>query len=171
MIYVCYEKDIICPRLTCMFAFMINCGIFFWFYFFNITYAIVVGILSMIISIVILIFLWFTFPRKNYNLYKYAFFTTIIYVIIFTILRIVAIIVITNLDKDDFDDYDKDDVEVIKASNFILFPLGMFLDLLLLGIIFCYKKQVQKQLEPLTNELNLVPESPTAQENNMVNVG
>ena len=88
--------------------------------------------------------------------YKYAFFISIIYGFVLTILRIIGIIIVSKLTE-----------EMIKISAYILFPLAIILDWLLVGIIFCYKKKVQDSLEPKPNELNILPENKKAQEINM----
>ena len=156
MIFVCVEKDIICPRLTALCVFGINFSIFYWYLTFINAYSMFVGLFGSISSIVILLLLWYTFPKQNYDLYKYAYFISIIYGFVFTILRIIGIIIVSKLTE-----------EMIKISAYILFPLAIILDWLLVGIILCYKKKVQDSLEPKPNELNILPDNKTAQEINM----
>lgn len=151
MIFVCVEKDIICPRLTALCVFGINFLIFYWYLLFINAYSMFVGLFGSISSIAILLLLWYTFPKQNYELYKYAFFISIIYGFVFTILRIIGIIIVSKLTE-----------EIIKVSAYILFPLAIILDLLLVGIIFCYKKKVQDSLEPKPNEINILPENKKA---------
>ena len=107
-----------------------------------------VGLIGIIPSLVIFLFLSFSVSKQNYNLYKYAFYISIIYGFVLTILWIIGINIVSKLnadedeDEDEDDTYKYDDIDIgwIKTPAYIFYPLAIILDLLLIGIIFCYKK-------------------------------
>ena len=169
MIFVCLQKDaIVCPRLTALCDFGINFLIFYWYLTFVNVYSLFVGLIGIFPSIVIYFLLWYTFPKKNYNLYKYAFYISIIYGFVFTILRIIGINIVSKLNADE-DDIDEDLLRMIKIPAYTFYSLGIILDLLLVGIIFCYKKKVQNSLESKPND-SILPEKKTLENINMNNV-
>ena len=157
MICTCLDKDIICHRLTALSAFTFNFLIFYGYLTFKHVYSMFIGLIGCIPSVAIVLLLWYTFPKKNYNLYKYALFISVIYGFVFTRLRIIGIIIVSKLNEDDLE------LKIIKTSNYIIFPLAIIIDWLLMVIIFCYKQKVQDSLEPKPNDLELLPENQTAQ--------
>ena len=173
MMFVCLQKDpIICPRLTALCAFGVNCLIFFWYLQFINVYSMFVGLIGSFPSAVIYFLLSYTFPKKKYNLYKYAIFISIIYAFVFTILRIIGINIVSKLnagEDEDEDDIHQIHIKWIKISAYIFYTLGIILDLLLVGIIFCYKKKVQNILESKLND-RILPEEQILENINMNNV-
>ena len=131
-------EKIICPQVACI---VIYC-LYLFSFFYNISYAdaltIISGLIIIIVYAVIYFFIHKGINQRIYRYYYHGFIISIILSIILTILRIIGIILITSVNAS----------SQVKTTALVFYIIDLLIDWIVPGVLFCYKKKVENLCEP-----------------------